>query len=101
MCRNYISAVAWALVIVEFTTPFVVDIMFPEWMQSLGPGGPYVAAYWLGGCSLVGGLTAAIAVALSYRGFKGRVASFIALAIHVVVGAIPVVTVLRLIFGLY
>jgi hypothetical protein len=101
MRRNYPSLVAWFILICEFAVPFGVQYVLPGWVRTQGPGGPYLAAFWLAALSSVGTITAAVALRLSFRGFGGRVGSVIALCAHSIIGAVPLMAVFRLVFGLY
>ena len=99
--RNYFAVLAWLLLVAEFATPYAVEYLFPDWVHRLGPGGPYVASYWIAALSVLGAAVAAIGLKRSFSGYGGRVASAGALLAHVLIGAIPVVLILRLLFHLY
>ena len=99
--RNVFSVAAVLLLLIEFIVPFGVAALWPEWTKRLGPGGPYLLAYWVAAVSLAGASLAAIGLNLSFRGRRGATTSAATLLLHVLIGAFPVITVIRLIFRLY
>jgi hypothetical protein len=101
MRRNLPALAAFLILIIEFGVPFLVETLDPESVRALGPGGPYIALYWLFTLSAVGILLGCAAVLLSFRGRGSRIFSVIVLALHLLIFAVPAWNMLRLVMGWY
>jgi hypothetical protein len=82
--RNYPAVVSLLALAIGVLLPIAVAFAFPSWVAALnrraGPGVLFLIVVWVGGWSMVGLLTGAAGLLMSFHGYRGRIMASVGLA---------------------
>ncbi len=85
--HNYFGIASLLIFVCAVALPFLLMLLvhgsdFRSFARSQGPGLTWIIVLWIGSLSVVGMILSTVGLVLSYRGYGGRAASIVGLALN-------------------